>query len=73
MLNDEFLNDFFDKRINNIEESINEEYHKRIKEINEKNEQERSNIKMAIISELYYKQGVVDGINFMLKNFKKNS
>lgn len=73
MLNEEFLNEFFEKRIYYIEENINGEYHKRIKQIKETDKEERENIEMAIMSELYYKQGMIDGINFMLKNFKKNS
>ena len=73
MLNEEFLNEFFKRRIYHIEENINVEYHKRIKQIKETDKEERENIKMAIMSELYYKQGIIDGINFMLKNFKKNS
>ena len=70
MLSEEFLNQIFKSRHENIEEHIQEEYHSRIKKINIKNEEERNNKKMSIISELYYKQGFKDGANFMLKNIK---
>ena len=79
MLSDELLNQIYIKRQEKIDENIQEEYHKRLKEIKEKNKEERENKKMAIISELYYKQGFRDGINFIAnyiqkiwKNFKNN-
>ena len=70
MLSDEFLNQVFESRYEKIEENIQEEYHKRIKQIIAENDEERNNIKMNIISELYYKQGFKDGANFVIKNIK---
>lgn len=64
MFDDEILNQIFENMQEKIEENIQEEYHRRIKLITEKDEEERNNIKMNIISELYYKQGFKDGINF---------
>ena len=71
MLNDEILNQIFENRQEKIEEKIQQEYHKRIKLITAKDEEERNNIKMNIISELYYKQGFKDGLNFIINNLKK--
>ena len=71
MLDNEILNQIFQNRQEKIEENIHEEYHKRIKMITTKNEEERNNIKMNIISELYYKEGFKDGINFIINNIKK--
>ena len=68
MFDDEILNQIFEKNLEKIEENIHEEYHKRVKNI--KNEEERNNIKMNIISELYYKQGFKDGVGFVLKKIK---
>ena len=68
MFDDEILNQIFENNLEKIEENIHEEYHKRVKDI--KNEEEKDNIKLSIIGELYYKQGFKDGINFMLKNIK---
>ena len=68
MIDDEILNQIFENNLEKIEENIHEEYHKRGKNI--KNEEERNNIKMNIISELYYKQGFKDGVKFVLKNIK---
>ncbi len=68
MIDDEILNKIFNNRLEIIEENIQEEYHKRVKRI--KNEDEKDNIKMNIISELYYKQGFKDGVEFILKNIK---
>ncbi len=70
MFDDEILNNIFKNRHENIEKNIYKEYHKKLKNIKEKNEEERNNIKMSIISELYYKQGFKDGINFLIKNLK---
>lgn len=72
MLNNEILNQIYKNRQEKIEENIHEEYHKRVKEIKSKDQEERSNIKLNIISELYYKQGFQDGINFII-NSQKNS
>ena len=58
----------FEKNLDKIEENIHEEYYKRIKNI--KNKKEKYNIKLNIISELYYKQGFKDGVEFALKNIK---
>ena len=68
MIDDEIINQIFNNRLEKIEENIQEEYHKRVKCI--KNNEEKNNIKMNIISELYYKQGFKDGVRFMLKNIK---
>ena len=67
---DEILNEIYIKRQEIVEKNIHEEYHKRIKNIKEENVKERENIKLGIISELYYKQGFKDGVRFMLKNIK---
>lgn len=72
MLNEELLNQIFIKRQEDVEENIHEEYHKKVKEINTKDQEERDNIKMSIISELYYKQGFKDGINYIINHMKKN-
>lgn len=72
MINDEILNQIFENRQESIEKNISQEYHKRIKQIQEKDEGERNNIKMGILSELYYKQGFIDGINFIMNNIQKN-
>ena len=64
----EILNKIFEKNLDKIEENIHEEYYKRIKNI--KNKKEKYNIKLNIISELYYKQGFKDGVKFVLKNIK---
>ena len=71
MFDDDILNKIFESRYEKIEENIQEEYHKRIKQIIAENDEERNNIKMNIISELYYKQGFKDGVNFIIKNIKK--
>lgn len=71
MLSEEDLNKIYKKRQEQIELNIHEEYHERIKEINENNQEEKNNIKMSIISELYYKQGFKDGINFIINHIKK--
>lgn len=68
MFDDELLNQIFENKLEEIEENIYEEYHKRVKSI--KNEEEKENIKMNIISELYYKQGFKDGVEFVLKKIK---
>ena len=68
MIDDEILNQIFENNLEKIEENIYEEYHKRLKSI--KNQEEKDNIKMNIISELYYKQGFKDGVKFVLKNIK---
>lgn len=71
MLSEEFLNQIFKNRHENIEINIQEEYHNRIKKINIKDDEERNNKKMSIISELYYKQGFRDGINFVVNYIEK--
>ena len=68
---DEILNEIYIKRQEIVEKNIQEEYHKRIKNIKEENVEERENIKLGIISELYYKEGVKDGINFIINSIKK--
>ena len=71
MINDEILNQIFENRQEAIEKNIHQEYHKRIKLIKETDEEERNNIKMGILSELYYKQGFIDGVNFIMNNIQK--
>lgn len=68
---DEILNEIYIKRQEIVEKNIHEEYHKRIKNIKEENVEERENIKLGIISELYYKEGFKDGINFIINSIKK--
>ena len=67
---DEILNEIYIKRQEIVEKNIHEEYHKRLKNIEDKNEDERHNIKLGIISELYYKEGFKDGINFIITSMK---
>lgn len=71
MLSEEFLNQIYKNRQEKVEEKIQKEYHKRIKEIKESNKEERENIKQGIISELYYKEGFRDGINFITNYIQK--
>mgnify|MGYP004661296929 FL=1 len=71
MLDDEIIKKIFESRYEKIEENIQEEYHKKIKQIKIEDSEERNNIKMNIISELYYNQGFKDGVNFIIKNMKK--
>lgn len=71
MLDDEIIKKIFESRYEKIEENIQEEYHKKIKQIKIEDIEERNNIKINIISELYYKQGFKDGVNFIIKNMKK--
>lgn len=68
MIDNEMLNQIFEKNLEKIEENIQEEYHQRVKNI--RNKEEKENIKLDIISELYYKQGFKDGVEFALKNIK---
>ena len=68
---DEILNEIYIKRQEIVEKNIQEEYHKRIKNIKEENVEERENIKLGIISELYYKEGFKDGINFIINSMQK--
>ncbi len=68
MIDNEMLNQIFEKNLEKIEENIQEEYHQRVKNI--RNKEEKENIKLNIISELYYKQGFKDGVEFALKNIK---
>ena len=70
MLNEELLDKIFYEMQVTIENKISKEYHKKIKEIKYDNEEEKDNIKLGIISELYYKQGFKDGINFIINNMK---
>ena len=69
MLSEEFLNQIYKNRQQEVEEKIIKEYHKRIKQI--KNEEEKENINLSIISELYYKEGFKDGINFVSNYIQK--
>lgn len=72
MIDNEIFYIFFEKRQEKIEENIQEEYHKKIKQIRAEDEEERNNIKMNIISELYYKQGIEDGLKIILNIIKNN-
>lgn len=71
MFNNSILDGIFRSRLEEIDEIISKEYHKKIKTIKVNNQEERNNIKMSIISELYYKQGFKDGVNFIINNIKK--
>lgn len=71
MFDEIILNEIFKNRLEKIEENISQEYHKRIKYITIRNKDERENIKMNIIGELYYKQGFKDGLNFTINSTKK--
>ena len=65
MLSDEIVDKIFNENFERVEENIQKEYHQKIKEI--KNIEERENIKLSIISELYYKQGFKDGFEYANK------
>ena len=67
MLNEEILSFFYEKNLEKIEKNIQREYHRRIKQINKKKEEEKNNIKLSIIGELYYKEGIKDGVNYIIK------
>ena len=67
MIDEKMLNKIYLDNQEIVEEKINKEYFKRIKEIPIENP-ERENIKLGIISELYYKEGFKDGMKFYLKN-----
>jgi demethoxyubiquinone hydroxylase (CLK1/Coq7/Cat5 family) len=71
VLSEDFLNQIFRNRQEEVEKKIQKEYHRRIKEIKEIDEEERNNIKMGIISELYYKEGFKEGINFISNYIQK--
>lgn len=72
MIDDEIINKIYENRLEKIEENIHEEYYRRLKMIDTEDEEERNNIKLNIISELYYKQGFKDGVNFIINNLKNN-
>ena len=71
MFNNINLDEYFKKNHEIIEGNISKEYHKRIKQIKEEDIEERNNIKMSIISELYYKEGFKDGLNYIIKILDK--
>ena len=71
MINNINLDEYFKKNHEIIEGNISKEYHKRIKQIKEEDIEERNNIKMSIISELYYKEGFKDGLNYIIKILDK--
>ncbi len=71
MLNNILLDEIYKKMQERVEKNIQKEYHERIKKIKVQDSEERNNIKMSIISELYYKQGFRDGIDFIIKNINK--
>ena len=70
MFKNEFLSQIFKNNQEKVDEKISYEYHKKIKKIKEQNIEERENIKQGIIAELYYKEGVKDGMNFIIKYIK---
>lgn len=67
MLNEEQIDEIFRNNQENVEERISKKYHEKIKQIKEEDLEERENIKQGIIAEMYYKEGVKDGINYALK------
>ena len=71
MLNEQIIKEIFENNFENIENNIQLEYHQKINKINIKNKEERNDIKLSIISELYYKEGFKDGINYMIKILDK--
>ena len=71
MISEEVLNQIYLKRQEKVEEKIQREYHKRIREIKGYSKEERENIKLGIISELYYKEGFKEGINFVTNYIPK--
>lgn len=71
MLNNILLDEIYKKMQERVEKNTQKEYHERIKKIKVQDSEERNNIKMSIISELYYKQGFRDGIDFIIKNINK--
>lgn len=71
MLDNILLDEIYKKMQERIEKNIQKEYHEKIKKIKVQDIEERNNIKMSIISELYYKQGFKDGIDFIIKNINK--
>lgn len=71
MLKNILLDEIYKKMQERVEKNIQKEYHERIKKIKVQDSEERNNIKMSIISELYYKQGFRDGIDFIIKNINK--
>lgn len=73
MFNNGILDQIFKNRQEEIENNIHEEYHKRIKMITTEDSEERNNIKMNILSELYYKEGFRDGINFIISNLNNKN
>ena len=70
MFKNEFLSQIFKNNQEKVDEKISYEYHKKIKKIKEQNIEERETIKQGIIAELYYKEGVKDGMNFIIKYIK---
>ena len=60
------MNQIFRNNQEKIDRKISYEYHKRLKLIKEQKNEERENIKQGIISELYYKEGFKDGIDFII-------
>lgn len=71
MISDEVLSQIFQNNQEKVDRKISDEYHKRLKLIKEQKNEERENIKQGIISELYYKEGFKDGIDFIIKHMKK--
>ena len=71
MLDDEILNNIFENNYEKIEKKISKEYHNKIKNIETEDKEERANIKMSIICELYYKEGFKEGVNFVINSMRK--
>ncbi len=67
MLNEEQIDEIFRNNQENVEERISKKYHEKIKQIKEEDLEERENIKQGIIAEMYYKEGIKDGIHYALK------
>ena len=72
MLEKKLINYLYNQNLSQIENNINKEYHKRVKEIKTEDEDEKNNIKLSIIGELYYKEGLKDGFNYAIKIQGKN-
>lgn len=72
MLDEEKLQRIFENNQEKVEERINKKYHTMIKEIKENNVLERENIKQGILTEMYYKEGFLDGVEYVMDKIKKS-
>ena len=73
MLDEEKLQRTFENNQEKVEERINKKYHTMIKEIKESNVLERENIKQGILTEMYYKEGFLDGVEYVMDKIKKST